>query len=73
MSTPHRNADRRSKLTRQQRNTMLVVHIAVSAAWLGVSVVILTLAITAGITGSRTSTYSAGNKHHISGADLMRA
>lgn len=65
MSTPTRSADRRGKLTRQQRNTMLVVHIAVSVAWLGVSLVMLTLAITARITGSRTNAHSAYWAMHL--------
>jgi hypothetical protein len=59
MSTPNRSADPRGKLTRQQRNTMLVVHTAVSVAWLGISVVMLTRAITARITGSTTGADSA--------------
>ena len=65
MSTPTRSADPRGKLSRQQRNMMLVVHIAVSVAWLGVSLVILTLAITASTTDSRTSAHSAYWAMHL--------
>lgn len=65
MSTPTRSADPRGKLTRQQRNMMLVLHIAVSVGWLGVSLVMLTLAITARITGSGTSAHSAYWAMHL--------
>lgn len=65
------SADPRGKPTRQQRNTILVAHIATSVAWLGVSLVMLTLAITARTGDSRVNAHSTYWTMHLLAVDLV--
>jgi hypothetical protein len=65
MTAPTRSAAPRSRLTRPQRKALLVAHIALSVAWLGTALVMLTLAITARTTASRTNANSAYWAMHL--------